>query len=57
MKALTKKNSNESDLKYILIGLAIGGGLGVAFNKAGIGIALGVFFGAFIDMVVRKSNK
>lgn len=55
MKALTQKN-NKNNIKYILIGLAIGAGLGVTFNKVGIGIALGVFFGALIDMLVRKSN-
>jgi hypothetical protein len=57
VKALTRKNSNKNNIKYLLFGMAIGGVIGVAFNKGGIGIAIGISFGALIDMIVRKSNK
>ncbi|WP_315070200.1 hypothetical protein [uncultured Clostridium sp.] len=51
---MTQNNSNKNNTKYIIIGLAIGGGLGVVFNKVGIGIAVGVFWEAFIGIVVGK---
>ncbi len=48
------KRCERIDTKYIIIGLAIGAGLGVVFNKIGIGIVVGVFLEAFIGIVVGK---